>query len=75
MILVSLRIILGFLVFCLGCAMLGLDLHIAFRKTEAAHITNIIAGIFVLVLGIWLMVPSTENFLAKIKEFNWRKDK
>jgi hypothetical protein len=49
------RYLFGTALFILGSALIGLDIHIAFRTNQFAHATNLGLGIFVLVLSLTLM--------------------
>src|SRR5215204_5206942 len=59
-----LRGLIGFLLLVFGIAVIGLDIHVAYLKQAAAHLTNIIVGALFAFAGGYVMMPTLADAFA-----------
>lgn len=56
---------IGVLLLVAGLAMLLLDAHVAYLNQSAAHGINIAAGLLLIFLALWLLMPAVAQAFAR----------
>lgn len=58
------RIVLGFILFVVGLAIILLDVHVAYVKQDSAHVLNVVLGALIVFGGGYTMLPTLADSFA-----------
>lgn len=59
------RKVIGVLVLLVGLVMMLLDAHVAYLKQGPAHAINIVAGLVLIFMALWMLMPAVAQAFAK----------
>lgn len=58
------RKLIGILVLLVGLLMMLMDAHVAYLKQSAAHGLNIVSGLLLIFIALWMLMPTVARAFA-----------